>query len=248
MKLIEGRGRIIPFTRGIFTLQSIPSMEKASQNPLTSEHRINHEQSSPSASVKTGFRLLAGFCQCRQTGQWLGHRLSEVIPSADTHFMACQMYHPSSATSAFSSSVSSPTKWRLLTVAALSGDCRAAWAACGAYSKGYGTHAVATCSTPSAHGKNSSSCYRPVFWPYYVPGTALVAGDESTQKPDQNPPGAYTVIARGAMQSTGGGKREGRDLAPSSLWLLPREQTEKRRREKYGDQKGGPCKNLGERQ
>ena len=58
------------------------------------------------------------------------------------------------------------------------------------------THAVVTCSTPSAHGKISSSCYRPLFWPYYVPGTALVAGDESTQKPDQNPPGAYTVTAR----------------------------------------------------
>ena len=130
MKLVGGGGWITPFTRGIFTLQSIRSTEKASQNPLTSEHRINHEQSSPSASVKTGFRLLAGFCQCRQTGQWLRHRLSEVTPSADTHFTACQMYHPSSATSAFSSSVSSPGKWRLLTVATLSGDCRAAWAAC----------------------------------------------------------------------------------------------------------------------
>lgn len=74
-----------------------------------------------------------------------------------------------------------------------------------------------------------------MFWTYYAPGTALVAGDESTHKPDQNP-GAYAVTARGAMQSTGGRKREGRDLTPSSSWLLPREQTEKRQREKYGDQ------------
>lgn len=58
-------------------------------------------------------------------------------------------------------------------------------------------------------------CYRAKFWTYSAPGTALVAGDESVNKTDQNPPGAYIVIARGTMQSAGDGKRKARDPTSS---------------------------------
>lgn len=42
-----------------------------------------------------------------------------------------------------------------------------------------------------------------------------MAGDESVNKTDQNPPGAYIVIARGTMQSAGDGKRKARDPTSS---------------------------------
>ena len=42
-----------------------------------------------------------------------------------------------------------------------------------------------------------------------------MAGDESVNKTDQNPPGSYIVIARGTMQSAGDGKRKARDPTSS---------------------------------
>lgn len=61
---------------------------EASQNPLTIKHCINHVQNSPAASIKTGFRVPAGFCQWRQMVQWLRQKLSELTPQADTSLHA----------------------------------------------------------------------------------------------------------------------------------------------------------------